>query len=175
MSNTQTKTFFLLTLVGMFTLLPRAESAELLRSIWACHVPCVSPTTPEKTLKHVRVTYCGTHVLTKEMLQEISPLCARVNNTPDAEARRTGPNHIAIADCISAGNTCEKEGITHSGYTCSLLCPESSAFPSKYSVCAQNAEEAWAMSSKICPGARRPESIPLGKVCTADGQTHCSP
>ncbi len=160
---------FLLVFFGAVS--PRAE-AGLIRSIWACHLPCVSGL-DQKLLGYIEVSYCGTSVLTPSMVESLNPLCQSKTGKADAKAARS--ESAMVGRCVTAANPCAKEGLVRSGFVCNFRCPSEDQGIRKYTACATTDDEAWSFAKEICKDAIPPDSsyFPPARVCTLEGQTPC--
>ncbi len=156
---------------GLLGTAPVAE-ANLIRSVWECHLPCVSKT-ERKLLGYIEVSYCATSVLSPEMLETMNPVCQAKTKQADAIAAKSEP--ASVAKCSSSGNPCPKEGLTRSAFTCVFLCPSEGPSLRKFTACGTTGDEAWTHAVELCKDATPPHSdyFPSAQVCTAEGQTPC--
>lgn len=145
-------------------------------SLWTCDIPCETDDPFPKPLQVLQIGWCGKSVLTRPMIDAITPVCKRTTNNDKAVARRVSTTLGTPADCVSSGNECTEEGPSTVGYYCVAKCPGEAQLV-KFSSCAVTDTDAWIVASEICKGAQKPSAEILGEseLCTPNGQTPCTP
>ena len=144
-------------------------------NLWTCDIPCETKSDePPGVLLSAHFAWCAKSVLSPEMIERMTPMCKKANQTDNARAVRYAAASMGRANCTTSGNGCKEEGPVHVGYNCKMRCPGED-FTRRFSVCAVDTQEAWSAAQNLCNNPIPPPQIPLGQICTPDGQTPCDP